>query len=86
MAVENPCVLHERLEGDINDIKKTQKERPCQDHTARLKNVEKSNDEQWTAINELRRTVWKWAGVATVAGCVGSVLGGIIMTYLRHGK
>jgi len=79
---QDPCVLHDRLEKDLDRIEKNQAARPCQDHTARLTVAEKTNEEQWTAINKLREAVWMWRGIMALAGFLGSIAGSLLISYV----
>ncbi len=62
---------------DLKKIKDKQDERPCVAHTIKIEGLVKSDDEQWDAINQLRKTVWGWAGAIALGGFLGSILGTI---------
>jgi len=88
MATDNPgvfCPLHETVQRDIERIKSKQGERPCQGHDERIKSMEKSeermtrdNNDQWDAINNLRKMVYMGAGAAGVLAFLGSIIGGYL--------
>ncbi len=59
---------------------------PCQSHEERIKSLKeaeermfKGNNEQWVAINGLRKMVYMGAGATGVLAFLGSILG----TYMR---
>lgn len=73
------CSACEFLQRDIDNMKINQSNRPCAENTRRIQHLEESDGEQWTAINELRRTVWSWRGGLALAGFVGSIVGSLII-------
>lgn len=81
---DGKCEVHYRIEKDVDELRTTQKERHCQEHSSRIGTLEKETVDQWTAINELRRTVWMWRGAMALAGFAGSAVGGLVISYLRR--
>ncbi len=77
----NPSGTYGLILKDIERIKDKQGERPCETHTVEIKGLIKSDDEQWIAINQLRKTVWGWAGAIALGGFGGSILGTLAIRY-----
>ncbi len=75
------CPVHKIFERDITDIKTKQEGRPCQTHTEKISTLERSDNDQWVAINQLRKTVWGWAGAIALGGFGGSILGTLAIRY-----
>ncbi|TRZ44514.1 hypothetical protein D4S03_11965 [bacterium] len=90
MATDSPnprtfCPVHETVQRDIETIKSKQDGRPCQGHDERIKSLGKSeermsrdNNDQWDAINSLRKMVYMGAGAAGVLAFLGSIIGGYL--------
>jgi hypothetical protein len=79
------CPVHREITQDLRDIKEKQASRSCSGHEERLRALERSderlerdNNDQWTAINQLRRLVWGWAGIAAF---LGSAAGSLLISY-----
>lgn len=85
-AVKTPqeCPACSFLTRDIADIKKKQENRPCGENSNKIKTLEESDTDQWTAINDLRRTVWGWKGGMALASFLGGIIGTGIMSLLIH--
>lgn len=85
-AAKSPqeCPACAFLTRDVEDLRKTQKNRPCGENSNKIKTLEESDADQWTAINELRRTVWGWKGGMALASFLGGILGTGLMTLLIH--
>lgn len=84
------CPLHPMVMKDLAEIKKKQDNRLCASHETRLhyldvnyNRFETDNKDQWVAINQLRRFVWIGVGAVTCAGLAGSIIGSLIMSYVR---
>lgn len=72
------CVLHEVVESRLRRIEDRQDRRPCNAHEERLRVLKESDEEQWKAIDDLRRLVYIGAGAAGVLAFLGSILGGLL--------
>lgn len=84
------CPVHKEVLTDLREIKAKQDGRRCSSHEARLNSldndadrIETDNREQWVAINQLRRLVWIGVGAVTFAGFAGSIIGSLIMNWMR---
>lgn len=80
------CPVCKIIQGELNAVRIKQVDRPCSGHEMHLKahdkniaDLEEDNRDQWTAINQLRKHVWGWAGIASF---LGSGLGAAIVSYL----
>lgn len=76
------CPLHEDVRKDLTELQRTQKERSCDGHTARLESLEGQETKQWEAIQDLQKTVWKGMGFLAAAGFFGSIIGGLVMRLI----
>jgi len=72
------CAGHGEIQRRITSVENKQGGRPCGGHEARLKGIEKSDDDQWAAINSLRRMVYMGAGAAGVLAFLGSIIGSVL--------
>jgi len=79
------CPVHNHVFADLEALKRKQGERPCGEHTADLKNLKqeavglkKDNDDQWVAINQLRKVVWGWAPIMSF---LGSAIGALVVAH-----
>ena len=84
------CPVHKEVLIDLREIKAKQESRLCASHEARLNSldndtdrIELDNREQWVAINQLRRLVWIGVGAVTFAGFAGSIIGSLIINWIR---
>ena len=84
------CPVHKEVLQDLREIKAKQDTRFCASHEARLNSLDNDGDrfeldnrDQWVAINQLRRLVWIGVGAVTFAGFAGSIIGSLIMNWLR---
>ncbi len=68
------CPWHKDVAQDLREIKERQADRPCRANEVRIATLEKSDDEQWAAINQLRKSVWFGAGAAFAGSGVASLL------------
>jgi len=82
------CLGHPEVAKDLREIKQIQRDRACGSHEARLgaleradERIEKDDDDQWTAINQLRQTVWFGRGIMALAAFLGSGLGALLISY-----
>jgi hypothetical protein len=84
------CPGHPEVAKDLREMKQIQRDRPCGENKAHIEALkketarqEKDNSEQWTAINQLRKTVWGWAPLMSF---LGSAIGAIVVSYLMKSK
>jgi hypothetical protein len=84
------CPVHKEVLTDLREIKSKQDTRHCSAHEARLNSLDSDairididNRDQWVAINQLRRLVWIGVGAVTFAGFVGSIIGSLVMNWMR---
>jgi hypothetical protein len=78
------CSVCGIIQRDLELIHAAQKTRPCGANTTEINNLKESDNDQWQAINELRKAVWKMGGGFALAGFAGSILGAGIITLLIH--
>ena len=84
------CPVHLEVQGKIAEIQRVQKERPCQENTEKLRNLEKmdtrlekDSDAQWVDINKLKRMVYMGAGATAVLAFLGSIIGGLLKSGVK---
>ena len=72
-------------------MKRIQENRPCGANKASIDMMSADIDRlvgvdiaQWDAINQLRRLVYMGVGGVLVAAFIGSIVGNILINYLRH--
>ena len=74
---------YKEVKADINRIERVQEARHCLAHEVQIRTLEKSDDDQWTAINNLKRMVYLGAGVVWAAALFGSIIGNLLISYLK---
>ena len=79
------CPVHLDVQGKLLEVQRVQQTRPCQENTEKIKNlkemdsrIEKTIDEQWIVINQVRRLVYMGAGATAVLAFLGAIIGGIL--------
>lgn len=84
------CPGHPEVAKDLRELKQIQRDRPCGKREAQIEALEKETDrqgkdnaDQWTAINQLRKTVWGWAPLMSF---LGSAIGAMLVSYVMRGK
>ena len=77
---EHYSILKE-VKTDIDRIERVQEARHCLAHEVQIDVLEKSDVNQWTEINKLKRLVYIGVGVAA---CVGSIVGNLLMDLIKR--
>ena len=77
------CSGHREVKADIERIERTQEARHCLANERAITSLEKSDDLQWTEINKLKRLVYLGVGGVGAAAFFGSIIGNLIISYLR---
>jgi hypothetical protein len=72
------CPVHTEVQEKIAKIEAKQDSRPCQGHTVKIENLEKSDTKQWLDIDRLKRLVYIGAGATAVLAFLGSIIGGLL--------
>ena len=75
------CSVHKEVKADIDRIERTQEARHCLAHEVQIDALEKSDINQWTEINKLKRLVYIGVGVAA---CVGSIVGNLLIDLVKR--
>ena len=85
------CPVHADVQGSIRRIQDKQESRHCGAHEAMLHSTQRDiaeikcdNDEQWVAINQLRRWVYVGMGGVSVAAFFGSIVGQMIISHFKR--
>lgn len=80
------CPAHSDVQEKVGELQRVQKNRPCQENTEKIRNLErmdirleKAIDEQCIVINQLRRLVYMGAGATAVLAFLGSIVGAMLM-------
>lgn len=84
MAFPKECQVCEFLQKHIENMQKTQENRPCGEHTNRIEKMEKETEKQWVAISDLQQTVWGWKGAMGAWAFAGSIFGTIAVTIIHY--
>jgi len=77
------CPVHKEVRDDIDRIERVQEARLCIAHEVQITTLERSDNDQWTAINNLKRMVYLGAGVVWAAALFGSIIGNLLINYLE---
>ena len=77
------CPVHKEVRDDIDRIERVQEARLCIAHGVQITTLERSDNDQWTAINNLKRMVYLGAGVVWAAALFGSIIGNLLISYLK---
>jgi hypothetical protein len=82
--MEDPCVFHRQVSEEIKEMRQKQEARHCLTHEVKLSYLEKSDEDQWAAINQLRRLVYSGIGIVGASSFFGAIIGNLLAGFYKR--